>query len=68
MTITFRPAATGDLKLMLPDLRTADSEEWRNASGKTPAEHVTDGTWEVPEQEPGRITRAACDSAGPVLL
>lgn len=68
--IYYRDAVPGtaDLEAMLDDLRTADIEEWRQASGKTPAEHCRDNSWVVPDNTPDFLTRVAYGEQGEPLL
>lgn len=73
MTITYRDALPEDFAAIVPHLREADCEEWREASGKTPAEHLRDSSWAIPQPDPERSVqnfrcRVAVDAQGPVLL
>lgn len=66
--VFYRDARKGvaDLAAMLGDLRQGDVDEWRAASGSTPAEHVASGTWEIGPKDRARV---ACDAEGvPMLL
>ena len=65
--IAFRDARPEDFGRIVPVLRPADCEEWLLASGKTPAQHLRDGSWSIPEG-PGCLTRVAEDAEGPLLL